>query len=258
MPSETPAHTRLAAWLGPRTARLFWPRNPYLRGLLWAALVSLLCILFIDRPLVLFFYGQRAHWVYGFFHAITDIGKGTGWYILAVLTALAGMAGDRFTLTVARALMWRRIRNAGLFLLGSLLLSGVAMLAVKVLVGRLRPRYLFENGSYSFDPFTFDTGMVGFPSGHTQTIFAVMTVLWLVLPQHRLLYLLAAVLVGFSRVVVGAHYLGDVIFAAFLSVALTVWLYDRMLRAGLPSRLQRGGWVLPFFGRRRRRRRPAG
>ncbi|MEQ8345666.1 MAG: phosphatase PAP2 family protein [Sneathiellaceae bacterium] len=255
MPSETTALARLAAWLGPRTGRLLWPRNPYLRWLLLASLASLACILFFDRDLVLFFYGQRAHWVYGFFHAITDVGKGTGWYILGALTVLTGAAGDRFTLTISRALMWRRIRNAGLFLLGSLIVTGIAMLALKVLFGRLRPRYLFEDGVYSFDPLTFNTGMVGFPSGHTQTIFAVMTVLWLVLPRHRPIYLAVALLIGFSRVVVGAHYLADVIFGAFLSVALTVWLYDRMVRAGLPSRLQRGGYVGPFF---RRRLRPPG
>ena len=256
MPSVDSDRFRLTALLGPRTGRLLRPRNPYLRWLLWSTLISLACVLLVDRQLVLFFYENRAHWVYGFFDAITDIGMGTGWYILAVLTALAGYGGERFTLSVARALMWRRIRNAGLFLLASLLLSGIVMIAIKVLTGRLRPRYLFEDGSYAFQPLTYDTGMVGFPSGHTQTIFAVMTVFWLVLPQHRPLYLIVAVLVGFSRVVVGAHYLGDVVFAAFLSIALTVWLYDQMVRRGLPSRLQRGGYVLPFFRRRVRRRAP--
>ena len=109
MPSVDSDRFRLTALLGPRTGRLLRPRNPYLRWLLWSTLISLACVLLVDRQLVLFFYENRAHWVYGFFDAITDIGMGTGWYILAVLTALAGYGGERFTLSVARALMWRRV-----------------------------------------------------------------------------------------------------------------------------------------------------
>lgn len=245
MHSEPTTRPRFLARLGPRTARLFWPRNPYLRGLVWTAAISLACILFVDRPLGLYFYGQREHWVHAFFRAITEIGNGAGWFALGVLAAAFGFGGSRLGGDLARVLAWRRIRNFGLFLLASLIVSGVALIALKVLFGRLRPRYLFESGSYGFQPFTFDTGMVGFPSGHTQTIFAAMTVLWLTLPRLRPLWLAVAVLVAFSRVVVGAHYLGDIVAGAFLAVALTVMTYDRLLRAGLPPRLQRRGFFLP-------------
>jgi len=229
--------------------RLISPRSPWLHGFVLTVLASLACILLLDRSLALFFYGQRDHWVHAFFRAITEIGNGTGWYILAVLALAFGFAGDRFTLYLSRAMLWRRLRNAGLFLLGSLLLSGIALIALKVIFGRLRPRYLFEDGAYAFEPLLFNTGVVGFPSGHAQTIFAVMVVFWLILPRYRPLYLVAAVLVAFSRVVVGAHFLADVIASLFLSAAITVWLYRWMIRRGLPPALQRPCRLLPLWQR---------
>lgn len=224
---------------------LLSPRNSWLLGLAATVLASLVCILFVDRSLALYFYGQRDHWVHAFFRSITEIGNGTGWYILAVLAMACGFAGDRFALFLASAMRWQRLRNAGLFLLGSLLLSGIALIALKVIFGRLRPRYLFEDGSYAFEPFLFNTGVVGFPSGHAQTIFAVMAVFWLVLPRFRLLYPVVAVLVAFSRVVVGAHYLADVIASTILALAVTAWLYDWMVRHGLSPRLQQEGRLSP-------------
>jgi len=45
---------------------------------------------------------------------------------------------------------------------------------LKYLIGRIRPRHLFEQGLYGFSPLNTQWGMNSFPSGHSQAIFAAM------------------------------------------------------------------------------------
>jgi membrane-associated phospholipid phosphatase len=49
-----------------------------------------------------------------------------------------------------------------------------------------------------------------------------MTALWLVWPQHVLFYGLIAMIVALSRVVVGAHYLSDILAGALIAI-VTTW-----------------------------------
>ena len=69
-----------------------------------------------------------------------------------------------------------------------------------------------------------------FPSGHTSTIFIVALTLSLLTPKIKYFYLFFALIVGFSRVVVGAHYLTDVIGGiaiAFIGLKLTLWIFNK-------------------------------
>lgn len=68
----------------------------------------------------------------------------------------------------------------------------------------------------------------GFPSGHTETAFTVATYLSLRNPRYVFMYLLA-VLVGCSRVVLGVHYVIDVIGGALFGIIVTLcyWYYNK-------------------------------
>jgi len=61
-----------------------------------------------------------------------------------------------------------------------------------------------------------------FPSGHTATAFALTVMIAMIYPKrHRvqLLFLLVAILVGFSRVYLMQHFIGDVLAGSFIGVA---------------------------------------
>ena len=98
--------------------------------------------------------------------------------------------------------------------------GGIALVVgLKHLLHRPRPEQLFAPLGYSF------------PSGHSFFAYVVygMTAYWLAAPraapQRRLIYAVAVVailLVGFSRVFLGEHYLSDV--AAGFALALA-WVY---------------------------------
>jgi membrane-associated phospholipid phosphatase len=108
---------------------------------------------------------------------------------------------------------------------------------LKFLIGRARPELLADYGAYSLTPFTGNTLFESFPSGHSTAAGAFFGAFAMVMPQLRPLFLLSALLIGVSRVVVGAHYPSDV--AAGLLLGLWVALMMAFLFA-------RRGWLFTF------------
>lgn len=114
-----------------------------------------------------------------------------------------------------------------LWLLTAMLGSGFLVAGLKVIFGRARPRLLFEQSFYGFNFFSgLDWVKQSFPSGHSQTIWVVTTVLTILWPQYRLVFLLLGGLVSTSLVVTTVHYLSDVVMGTFLGIACTVLLRD--------------------------------
>ena len=104
-------------------------------------------------------------------------------------------------------------------LLLSFLISGIIVQIIKNLIDSPRPHLFFEPGQYLF----FIDGVTlanhhSFPSGHTTTAFALATVAVLMLKKKNfnILLLMAATLVGYSRIYLAQHFLIDVIIGAAL------------------------------------------
>ncbi len=74
--------------------------------------------------------------------------------------------------------------------------------------------------------------MWSFPSGHANTIFALATALYLLVPRGAVLYSYVAVIVALSRVAVGAHYPVAVLMGNYLGVLTTVYLKRFFLNRG--------------------------
>lgn len=216
-------------WIGVRLA----DRRPQPRlalaglGLL---LVTLLSMAFIDRPLARFFHGS-SEGLRDVFQFITQFGVGKGYIIIAA----ALFVGLRLAAFVARSghLAGRLTLNAhrALFVLLSVVIPGIAVDLVKVVFGRARPKLLFIDGTYGFSWGATQADHWSFPSGHATTIVALATALTLLWPRFFPAYALAALLVSASRVIIGAHYLSDVMAGAAAGVAITwmIWLaYSRV------------------------------
>ena len=108
----------------------------------------------------------------------------------------------------------RRLRAAAVVtaaaLLGSLTSTGL-----KLLVDRSRPPAVLDMDALVALPTT-----ASFPSGHATTAAAAATALALLVPRWRLLALLLAILVGVSRVLLGVHFVGDVLAGLALGAAI--------------------------------------
>jgi len=108
------------------------------------------------------------------------------------------------------------------------LTTGLLTQIVKHIVGRSRPNHA-ANELFSF--FNFDSTFHSFPSGHTSTIFLVALVFSLFTPKLRYFYFCCAGIIGLSRVVVGAHFLTDIIggiIVSFIGFKITLAFFNKI------------------------------
>ncbi|HEU4928251.1 MAG TPA: phosphatase PAP2 family protein, partial [Candidatus Krumholzibacteria bacterium] len=113
-----------------------------------------------------------------------------------------------------------REKQTSIMLAEALVTSGLWTSALKYVAGRERPRELHEavadwtgpGGAFGEDG--SPGGHASFPSGHATGIWAAATVLAHQYPSHRVVPTLAygtAVAISYSRMVVKAHFLSDVV-----------------------------------------------
>ena len=135
-----------------------------------------------------------------------------------------------------------------LFLLYINLFSGIISLLLKWIFSRIRPWGLrpghdeygflaFSNWDMSFiqkmkfhvttlaqSPTTYSS----FPSGHTTTVFAVVTYLSILFPKYIYLWFSVAVVVASSRILANDHFISDIFAGAIVGTVATIFLYSKM------------------------------
>jgi undecaprenyl-diphosphatase len=142
-------------------------------------------------------------WIRVWMLAATRGGDGWLWYAMGAAVLLFG-GEDRFRAVFAAVLA---------------VAAGVALfLRVKKLTGRRRP-CVFEPHCWAklLPPDQFS-----FPSGHTITAFAVAVSLSLFYPALTLGLLFCAISVAASRILLGMHFLSDVLAGAAIGTCLAV------------------------------------
>jgi len=149
---------------------------------------------------------------------------------LSALIALAGIA----SLLLRRPLLgWLDPRRAIFMLVSFGLTQGLVVdLYLKNVFGRPRPRHLTEfGGDATFTPFYLVSDQCSrncsFVSGHAAMIFALF-VFAFVLPERWRrpafwLALAAGLVAGWARIVQGAHFASDIVFAGLVTYGVT-WL----------------------------------
>jgi undecaprenyl-diphosphatase len=165
-------------------------------------------------------------WVHLAFHELTDFGK-SGWFLWPaglLLPAIAVAASPRlpgFSRLVLAALAVRIS-----FLFAAIALPSLFVTIIKRVIGRARP---FVGGH--LDPFLYAHPVwrpdyASMPSGHATTAFAAAVAVALLWPRLRVPMLIYAFLIAASRVVLGAHYVSDVVAGAAVGVAGALLVRD--------------------------------
>jgi membrane-associated phospholipid phosphatase len=141
--------------------------------------------------------------------------------------------------------LWRRERDFALWAVGIMASSTLWQILLKRIAGRLRPEPLLYPAWQG----------AGYPSGHALTALVVAYMMWRISPclnvRRPVVFaigcsvILWPLLVGFSRIYLNAHYLGDVTAGLLLGIMHiglafaflgTDWLAAAGICAGLPEK----------------------
>ena len=104
------------------------------------------------------------------------------------------------------------------YIFTSVALPGIVANLIKRLIGRARPMNIEELGIFKFDPIINGWTSQSFPSGDATTIFALFVALTFLMPKLKYLFLLGAILVALSRIMVGVHFPSDVFGGILLGI----------------------------------------
>ena len=217
-----PVAQRLYRMIRGGAASVAWPSltGPIARWIGAVAVFEAASVLWLDRPVAAFFHdGGEA------FRPICELiqrlGFGTPYLVLFALTFAGLRWGGNLPPLRTWAGQMRAAAAVPAFLFAAVAVSGLLVDLLKVIFGRARPKLLFAAGVYDFGWLGFSADHWSFPSGHAATAAALMTALWCLWPRHVLFYVALAAVVAVSRVVIGAHYLSDVVMGAFVAVLTT-------------------------------------
>ncbi len=136
---------------------------------------------------------------------------------------------NKFSLTVFCKDFIEKTHNSyAFFVLSSVFVASVVGKILKVSIGRMRPVFFEALEKTGFVPFSIDWAFNSMPSGHSFASFAGLVMLGLLAPKIKWFTWTLAILIGFSRICVGAHWPSDVIFGAFIGM-----LAADLVKAGL-------------------------
>ena len=189
--------------------------------MLWLALLFLAAgvyCLSIDRQMAHYFRERLAKPIFQLALRVTDWAKGGPWIAVAALIYVGARLWLAF---VEESPTVSAISDYALALLASFVVGSVILHAIKIFLGRRRPRDDFEHGLYGFRWFTWQLQHDSFPSGHSMSIFSVAVVLSAAFPLLTPLWLLLAFGLSLTRAMLTAHFLADVMVGAAIGIIAT-------------------------------------
>ena len=153
------------------------------------------------------------------FGAISQAGKSHWLFALSLLAVAVGLFLRDKAKGSRRRAAWGLVASRGFYFFAVMAFSGIAVQIVKHVVGRARPYLIDLDGPFHFDFFSLKAVEASFPSGHTTTVFAALAALTLLWPRVGPAFLIVALPVAASRIILGAHYVSDVAGGACLGLA---------------------------------------
>jgi membrane-associated phospholipid phosphatase len=151
-------------------------------------------------------------------------------FLTAIFTRFTYFGDGLFCVTIGVLLFAFNKRFVSLMVLSSYAISGIIAQVLKYFIIEPRPAVYLKDSSYQYfiDDVTLHN-LHAFPSGHTASAFALAAVLSFAAKNktYSVLYLVAAILVGYSRIYLAQHFLTDVLAGAIIGVlsAIICWVF---------------------------------
>ncbi|MCQ2574594.1 MAG: phosphatase PAP2 family protein [Alphaproteobacteria bacterium] len=100
----------------------------------------------------------------------------------------------------------------------SVFCASVVVCVLKYIIGRSRPILFEALDKVLFVPGTYNSVFNSMPSGHTTATFAGFVMLGMLFPKIKPITWGMCIIVGLSRIYIGAHWPSDVILGAFIGM----------------------------------------
>lgn len=199
----------------------------------WGAVVTAAIVLFgmffIDEPLYMITRGVGDWGIWVFFGRVFDAKV---WIVVsAIVFAVYGI--KRLVKTI-KSIQNKEIQfkfwdifketfvktktSHAFLILSSVFWASAIVWVLKVAIARLRPVFVMSGIIPEFDRFTW--AWHSMPSGHMTVTFAGLVMIGMLAPKYKPLTWTLAVIVGASRIFIGAHWFSDVVFGAFIGMVI--------------------------------------
>ena len=171
------------------------------------AVIFMACYLFVDQPAALWIQQHSQHNLNAVANFISHYFKAGTFYAPVLLLA---------------AYYWfTQQRDSNAFRYSILLtfiffVNAVICITLKILFSRARPTELYHHQAYGFHFLQVHSNYWSFPSGHAFVASTFFSFIAIIKPKLRWWCLAGILLMCAARVVVGAHYIGDVVVGSFL------------------------------------------
>lgn len=187
-------------------------------------------------------------WVRVAFAFVTDFGK-SGWFLwptAILLVAIAAVASPALARLSRLVLAAVAVRVA--FLFAAIAAPSLFVTVIKRLIGRARPFVSEQADPFLYLPLVWRADHASMPSGHATSAFAAAIAVGLLWPRLRAVMLAYAVAIAASRVVLGAHYVSDVVAGAIVGAAGALIVRDWFAARRLGFAGTADGGVRPLPG----------
>lgn len=201
-----------------------------------AGIVLVACAMLLIDARGFTFAGTLPLWFVDTFNEITDFGK-SGWLLIPIggLIVLGALIATPAAGRIANLMLTSLIVRLG-YVFIAIALPSLFVTIAKRLIGRLRPSV---HGPFVYVPWSWDAAHASMPSGHATTAVAAAIAVGALWPRARVVMWIYAVLILASRVIIQAHFVSDVLAAAFVggfgAILLRNWFAARRL-AFIPAR----------------------
>jgi membrane-associated phospholipid phosphatase len=209
-------------------------------GIALAGLFAILLAFSVDQPIARAMAGMDPA-VLRVARFVTWFGQGGVTLYPTGILVLLGLAACYLAPGFAERLAGPIRRVAAIFI--TVAAAGLADDALKIIFGRARPYVWLAGDDSGFGFFRYGAKFASFPSGHTTTSVAAALALSAVFPRWRPAFLLAALLIALSRIILDVHYLSDVIAGALLGAAVA---FPTL------TALRKRGWLPPHMSQESR------
>ncbi|QLE79730.1 phosphatase PAP2 family protein [Francisella sp. Scap27] len=180
----------------------------------------------VDTPVENYIKHDMPNYIPPYFEIITRFGLALYLLIPLVIIVIARLFIDGDKLSEKPRNLFNCVTSYSWFLIATVAISGIVGQILKFIIGRARPKFFLEYGSHYFQHFHkpgYD--FASMPSGHSITIAAFSLGLLYLFPKLRVFWVFCALLVAFSRVVLGSHYPSDVVFGLSVGFYTTIFIY---------------------------------